>query len=138
MGTDSGFLSRWSEQLTGKFKPEAGGRILQTARNPYVWGHSERAVAGAKKWRGQEPGQSPWVEVTSQWSRARADDCQKARLMSQPENDPGHDLAGEERTEGTVKNQQVGQPTGRGHRLTAGGTADGGEIWTWTGGQGTI
>lgn len=101
-------------------------------------GDTVRAAAGAKKWSGHEPGQRPWVEVTSQWSQARAEDCQKARLMSQPENDPGHDLVGEERTEGTVKNQQVGPPTGRSHRLTAGGTADGGGIWTWAGGQGTI
>lgn len=37
------------------------------------------------------------------------------RQMSQPQNDPDHDLVGEERTEGTVRNQQVGRPTGRGH-----------------------
>lgn len=30
----------------------------------------------------------------------------------------------------------MGWPTGRGHRLTAGGRADGGEIWTRAGGQG--
>lgn len=73
---------------------------------------------------------------TSQWSLARTDKCQTVRRMSQPQNDPGHDLVGEERTEGTVRNQQVGWPTGKGHRLTAGGRADGREIWT-AGVQGT-
>lgn len=87
-----------------------------------MFGDTVRAAVGVKKQSGQEPGQSPRVEVTSPWSRARADDCQKVRPMSQPENDPGHDLPerkeqkGQSRTnrwaspqEGVTDSQQVAQ-----------------------------
>lgn len=55
------FLSKWSKQLTGKFKPETGGRILQTALNTHVW-HTEKAASGVTDSSGHDPGrQSPWI-----------------------------------------------------------------------------
>lgn len=83
-------------------------------------------MARVHGWKSLPSGARPGWVTARQWSR-----------WVSPPNDPGHDLVGEERTEGTVRNQQVGQSIGRGHRHTAGGRADGGEIWTWAGGHGT-
>lgn len=77
--TDSGLLSRWSKQLTGKFKPEAGGRILQTAANPRVRRHSESSGMSA----GLEQ-HVPGRPESTDGSHFPAEPCQTARQMSQP------------------------------------------------------
>ena len=76
-----------------------------------------------------------WPE-SADGSHFPVEPCQTARQMSQPWKRSRSWPGRIGRTEGTVRNQQVGRPTGRGHRLTAGGRADGGDIWTWAGGQG--
>lgn len=137
LGTASEFVSRLSKQLTGKFKSEGDDRILQTAWNPVS---GDTMKAGARV--GTEVGMSQdrvngWKLLPSGAQPGRMTSRERGRWVS-PENDLGYDLVGEERTEGTVRNQQVGWPTERGNRITAGGTADGVEIWTWAGGQDII
>lgn len=77
--TDSGLLSRWSKQLTGKFKPEAGGRILQTAANPHVRRHSESSSMSG----GLQP-HVPGRPESTDGSHFPVEPCQTARQMSQP------------------------------------------------------
>lgn len=93
--SEPGFLSRWREQLTGKIKPEAGGGSSSSTKSPCQAGQweQERGLSGRC--------QRAWESGANGTSQETSGDCQRVRQWVSLQT--GHDLAREERTEGTVR-----------------------------------